>query len=168
MIVWRLILVLAVAELVQGSFLAAWRPGGIVPSLVLGLVVAAVLRGQARPVTIAAALTGLALDLNSGAYSWLWTLILPSTAIVSKLVQRSGLVGHDFSIGFGMVLATTVLAGTVTIVGMAPWLTAWPVGLLAGRLTVEVAINEIIFCSMWFLAAWLVRPQDTLPGVRRV
>ena len=167
MIIWRMIAVMLTLALVQLGFLAAWRPLDIVPNLLLAATVALALRGNARPVMLAAAVCGLCLDLNSGAYFGLWTLTLPLAAFGAKLLQRTGLIGNDVATGLIIVMGATLTSGAIIIAGMIGILRDWPIGLLVGRLGAELAVNGLFFGAFWLPARWMVVPKDTLPGVRR-
>jgi rod shape-determining protein MreD len=166
-IIWRLIFISAVLALTQLGFLAAWRPLGLVPNLLLAALVGMSLRGTVRAVMFTAVICGLALDLNSGAYFGLWTLTLPAAALGAKLLQRTGVIGSDTASGLLVVLAATLIAGAVAIIGMASVVRSWPVGLLSAKLAGEILINELLFVSMWPLVKWPVVPKDTLPGINR-
>jgi rod shape-determining protein MreD len=166
-IIWRLVFISVVLALTQLGFLAAWRPLGLVPNLLLAAMVGLSLRGAVRPVLFTAVICGLALDLNSGAYFGLWTLTLPAAALAATLLQRTGVVGNDLASGALVVLAATLVAGAAAILGMTYVVRVWPVGLLSAKLLGEVLINELLFVSMWSLVKWPVVPKDTLPGVNR-
>ena len=58
---WRLALVAAVLVVMQVGYLAAWRPLGVVPALVLVLVVLVGLGGTASEALAVALIGGLAL-----------------------------------------------------------------------------------------------------------
>jgi hypothetical protein len=167
-ILWRLVLVMSVAALAQLGWLAAWRPLGLVPNLLLAAAVGLALRGTARPVMIGAAVAGLSLDLNSGAYFGLWTVLLPAAALAAKLLQRTGVISNNLAIGAITVAVSTALAAGLVLVGLIGVLRVWPAGLLFGKLGGELVINELLLFSLWPLWRWPVLPKDTLPGVRHL
>ena len=163
---WLLILATAVVLAVQVGFLAALKPFGVVPSLLLVFLVTASLRGSVGSTMVVAGLAGLVVDSASGAYFGLWTLLLPGAVLATKLIQRSGVVTHDVWVALTVVAVATLLAAGVVITGMVGLITQWPVGLLAGRVGLEVALNVALAAAVWPLTRWLTRPTDSLASVR--
>lgn len=136
-----LILLVTLAVILQVSLLPGLRPFGVVPNLVLVVIVLSALQVVTSESLMAAAASGLVLDLVSGANFGLWTGVLMLTTLVVGLMRRAG-IELD-----GLVVAAMLVTAATIVIAAVVWLTFltaaahWPVSEAAGRLTVELVIN---------------------------
>jgi hypothetical protein len=138
--VWFVVVVLLMV-LVQVGLLPALRPFGVVPNVMLALVALIGLEGTASGALVVAVAGGLAMDVVSGVDFGLQTGMLVLTALVAGLVHRAGWELSGPTVPLALVAAGTVLATVATLLGVAGAVVAWPVGLILGRLGLELVIN---------------------------
>lgn len=135
------VMVVAALGLLQVGFLPALRPFGVVPNVMLAVVALIGLEGTASGALIVAVVAGLAMDMASGVNFGLQTVILVLAALATGLVHRAGWELAGPTVALAMVAAGTVLATVATLLGVAAVVVVWPVGLIMGRLGLELVIN---------------------------
>lgn len=128
-----------VAAVLQATFLAGWRPLGVVPGLALVVVVRAAVIGTASQALVAAVAAGLVLDLAAGDRFGFNTTFLVITVLAVAQLRRGGTV---FS---GALEAAAVgLASFITMVLMAALMIGQarlPLGVLGGRVALTALVN---------------------------
>jgi cell shape-determining protein MreD len=102
-----------------------------------------------------AALAGLTLDLSSGSYFGLWTLLLPAAALGASMVRRMGLEPGKLWPALVLVSLGTLTADVAVWLGLAGLMDTWPVGLMAGRMALELVLNGALVLALWPAARWM-------------
>ncbi|GAC1369468.1 MAG: hypothetical protein NVSMB39_1310 [Candidatus Saccharimonadales bacterium] len=136
-----LIFVMTLAVALQVSFVPGLRPFGVVPNLVLIVLVLSAVMVVTSEALIAAAVSGLLLDLVSGANFGLWTGVLMLTALVVGVMRRAGIELDGFIVAVGLVAAATIVMAVVIWLTFAPHAVRWFAAEAAGRLLVELVVN---------------------------
>jgi rod shape-determining protein MreD len=149
-----LVALIVAGVLLQMSLLPALRPFGVVPNLVLVLVVLIGLEGVSSRALIAGVGAGFILDLVSGSNFGLWTGCLVLAALVTGLLHRSG-IEPGAGITSVMVAAGTAVMAVVIVVGLWPTTADVPIGLLAGRLLMEIVLNLGLAMALRPAVRWL-------------
>lgn len=157
---WWLAMAGAAAVLAQVGFMAAWRPLGAVPDLVLVLVVLVGLSGTASEALALGLAGGLALDLAGGADFGLHTAVLVLAALACALVHRAGLATGGPWLAAGIVAVATVVHDAAILASLAGHLTAWPWHAVAQPVAVELVANLVIVVLLRPLVGIII-PSDT-------
>jgi len=155
-----LVAVCAAAVLVQLSGLAAMRPLGVVPAVALVVVVLVGLEATATLALVVAVAGGVMLDLASGANMGLWTGVLVLAALAAGLVRRSGIETGSWWVPAVMVAAGTLTVAAVILVGIASAGADWQLGVAAGRVAMEIAVNMVVLTVLRPVVRWLAPPAS--------
>lgn len=102
------LLIVVLAALLQASFLAAWRPAGVIPNLLLVVVIFLAATRPASGALAAALMGGLLLDLASGSDFGLRMGFYSLVALGVVVVKRLGGDYDDWAL-----LVTTVIASAL-------------------------------------------------------
>ncbi len=137
-------ILIALAAILQVSLLPALRPLGVVPDLTLVVVVLVSLWLATSESLIAAALSGLLLDIASGSNFGLWTGIMTLSALGIGVMHRAGIETDRVFVALVVVTAGTIVTTVVIWVALVPSVNHWPLGVLVGRLIIELVINLIL------------------------
>jgi hypothetical protein len=143
-----LILASLVVVMLQVSLLPALKPLGVVPNIALVWVVLVGLEGTASNALAVAVVSGLIIDLASGANFGLWTGTLVLAALTSGVVHRAGIELTGWLVAGVMVTAGTLL---MTLMVLAPLVTTvgeWPAGAMIGRFIVELMLNLVLTAGL--------------------
>jgi cell shape-determining protein MreD len=147
-------LLLAVVLVVQIGFMAALRPLGVVPNLVLVFVVLAGLLGTASRSLAAALVGGLLLDLTSGADFGLRLGLLVVLALATGLVHRAGLNVSGVTMALALVALATFIADAAVLAGLAGAISNWPLGHIVADMGLEIMLNLGLTLGLRPLVAW--------------
>lgn len=139
-----LVAVAGLALLAQISWLPAVRPLGVVPNVALVLVVLVGIEGTASLAIVLAVVGGILLDLASGVNIGLWTAVLVLAALATGMLHRAGVEMSSSVVPAVLVAAGTLVMPVVILAGLLATVTQWPVGLLLGRLGLELMLNLIL------------------------
>ncbi len=155
------IIVILMAVWLQTSYFGHFRPFGVLPNLVLIVVVLSALLSEATPTVATAVLGGLLLDLSSATDFGLRAATLSVVALAVITARQYGLHSDSFATIVGIVVAATLGADTLSFVslGFSPVFHSF--GLIAVRISIEMAENTIIAVAGYLLASSLVH---RLPG----
>ncbi len=160
---WRFLLLLLPVLALQVGFMAAFRPFGVVPNLILVLAVLAGLMGTASLALGVALVGGLLLDLTSGADFGLRLGLLVLVALITGLVHRAGLTLAGSVVALVLVAAATVVGNLAVLVNLAGTAPHWPVGVILTKLGLEVVLNLSLTLAMRPLVkAVIARDQELL------
>jgi cell shape-determining protein MreD len=152
---WRPVLLVAAGLLVQLGLLVPWRPLGVVPSLALAIAVWMGLMSGASEAVGLAAVAGLAMDFASGSYFGLWTLLLPAVALGASAVRQMGLEPGKLWPALGLVLIGTIAADVAVWLGLVGLVDSWPIGLMVGKMVLELLFNILLAFALWPVARWM-------------
>jgi len=136
-----LIALTIVAVVLQIGLLPALRPLGVVPNIMLVLVVLVGLEGTASAALTMAVVTGLAVDLASGANFGLWTGTLVLAALAAGLIHRAGIELGGPLVAIVMVTVGTLVMTLIILAGLVNVVSYWPVGSISARLAIELVLN---------------------------
>ncbi len=136
-----LALAIALSVLAQVSLLPGMRPFGVVPNLVLIVLVLSALLVTTSEALIAAAASGLILDIISGANFGLWTGVLTLTVLVVGVMRRAGIELDGLVVAVVLVAVATIVMAIVIWTAFAPHAVRWFTAEASGRLMVELMIN---------------------------
>ena len=134
------------AAVIQATFLAGWRPLGIVPGLAMIAIIRAAVLGTASRALIAAVLAGLVLDLVAGDRFGFNTTFLVVVVLAVAWLRRGGTV---FNLGLEL---SAVLAGSVWQVLLTAALLIGHAGLPFGSLTRQLLLTVLINLVLALLA----------------
>lgn len=142
-IIWPLAIA---AALVQATYLAAWRPLGIVPDLVLIIVVRLALQLGATEALTVAVLGGLTLDLAAGDRFGLRTAVLVAITVGLVVIRRQGLVA-GFWLEMGLVATAALIYGGLQVIALwlgqaGSWRLLW---LLVLTVLVDLGLAAILY-----------------------
>lgn len=151
-----LILLLVTAVAFQVSLLPTLRPLGIVPNLALVVMVLASLSVTTSEGLIAAVISGLVLDLASGANFGLWTGIMVLVVLVVGMLHRAGIELDRSWVPLALVAGATFVLTIGVWLGLVSGVSNWPVLNLIGRLTIELVINLGLTVALMPLVRWLL------------
>jgi rod shape-determining protein MreD len=144
------------AVILQVSFLPAIRLFGVVPNLALvGIVLVSLYAATSEALT-AAALSGLVLDLASGANFGLWTGVMVLIALAVGMMHRAGVELDRLFITLVLVSAGTLVITLVIWTALLPSVGHWPAAYLTGRLATELVINLVLTMLLRPLARLLL------------
>ena len=136
-----LIALTIVSIVLQVGLLPALRPLGVGPNLLLVVVVLVGLEGTASSALTIAVISGLAVDLASGANFGLWTGTLVLAALAAGLIHRAGIELGGPLVAIVMVAVGTVVMALIVLAGLVNVVSYWPVGSIGGRLAIELVLN---------------------------
>ena len=142
------ILLVGLAVILQVSLLPALRPFGVVPNLALVVVVLVSMQMVTSEAVIAAAVSGLVLDLDSGSNFGLWTGVMVLSVLAVAMVQRAGIELDRAFVAPVLVSAGTLVISVVIWVSLIPSVSSLPIGNLGGRLAIELVINLVLTMVM--------------------
>lgn len=151
-----LIFIVTAAVILQMSFLPGLRPFGVVPNLVLVVIVLASLHIVTSQALMAAAASGLILDLVGGTNFGLWTGVLMLVVLVVGLMRRAGIELDVLVVATILVAAATIVIAVVIWMTFIPLVANWPVGVAAGRLMIELVINLSLMLLLRLPIRWLL------------
>ncbi len=151
-----LVAVVGLCLFMQLSFLPALRPFGVVPNIVLVLVVLLGLEATASTALVVAVVSGLVLDVGSGANFGLWTAVLVLAALTGGLAARAGVELVGGLVAAAMVMIGTILMAVVILVGVAGAVTHWPWAALMIGLAAQIVLNLILTAAGRPVVRWLV------------
>jgi rod shape-determining protein MreD len=155
-----LILLMALAALLQASLVPAFRPLGVVPNLALVIFVLVSLELATSEALVLGVAAGLVLDIASGANFGLWMGVFMLVALICGLLHRAGIELDRLPVALILVLVATVVMAAVIWIGLATTISRWPGLSFGGRLVIELMINLI-------LTMLLRRPLQLLAGGAR-
>lgn len=140
-----LVVVLAVAVILQLSFLPALRPFGVVPNILLPIIVCIGLYGRASTAVLAAVLCGLCMDMASGTDFGVWTGTFVLAALACGFVHRAGVelvsAVSLVIVALGIVVANGVIL--TSVFGAAgPWSS------VISSLLIQLVIDLIITAAI--------------------
>ena len=151
-----LIVLITVAVLLQLSLLPGLRPLGVVPNLAVVVMVLAALNVVTSEALIVAAVSGLVLDLASGANFGLWTGEFMVIALVVGVMRRAGIELDGAVVAPGLVAAATIVMTFVVWLAMLPQGVHWTFGGVVGQLVVELMINLVLTIALTVPVRWLL------------
>jgi rod shape-determining protein MreD len=131
-------IVALVAALFQATFLAAWRPLGVVPDLVLLTIVFIALVADLVPTLLAAVAGGLVLDFAAGEHFGLSSLVFVAASCGVAYLRTLGVV-FDFWLSVLAVGVTALFFGVVQL--LAVLVTHGSTGGFGSHLVVTVLID---------------------------
>jgi len=138
---YRLTVLIIIVTLLQVGFLAAWRPFGVTPDLLLAVVIALALYTSASEALICAMVAGLALDLSSGADFGLRLGFYTVVALIVSLMNRAGVALDSAIWRLGLASLLVILAHGVILFGLVLHGVHLPLGLVSTRLGVAVVLE---------------------------
>lgn len=150
---YKLIALIILVILLQVGFLAAWRPFGVTPDLLLAVVISLALYTTASEALICAITAGLALDLSSGADFGLRLGFYTVVALIVSLMNRAGVALDSAVWRLGLASLLVVMAHGVILIGMALHGVDLPFRIIATRLGAAIVLE----LGLIILAAPIVR-----------
>lgn len=138
---YRLAALIVFVTLLQVGFLAAWRPFGVTPDLLLAVVIALAFYTTASEALVCAMVVGLAMDLSSGADFGLRLGFYTVAALIVSLLTRAGVALDSAVWRLGLASLLVILAHGVILVGLALHGVRLPVMFIGARLGVAVALE---------------------------
>jgi rod shape-determining protein MreD len=151
-----LIALITVVVVLQLSLLPGLRPLGVVPNLAVVVMVLAALNVVTSEALVAAAASGLVLDLASGANFGLWTGVFMLITLVVGVLRRAGIELDGAVVAPGLVAAATLVITLVVWLALAPKGVHWTFGGAAGQLVVELVINLVLTIALAPLVRWML------------
>jgi cell shape-determining protein MreD len=146
------------AAILQATYLAGWRPLGIVPGLALIVIIRAAVLGTASRALIAAVLAGLPLDLVAGDRFGFNTTFLVVVVLAVAWLRRGGTV-----FGIGLELLAVVAASIFQVLLTAALLVGHaglPIAALAGQLLLTTFINLVLAFLIYIPLGVVMRPLE--------
>jgi rod shape-determining protein MreD len=146
------------AAILQATYLAGWRPLGIVPGLALVVIIRAAVLGTASRALIAAVIAGLVLDLTAGDRFGFNTTFLVVVVLGVAWLRRGGTV---FGLGTELLVVVAasifqVLLSAALMIGHA----GLPLGALAGQLLLTTLINVVLALITYTALGSVMRPLE--------
>lgn len=138
---YKLIVLIILVILLQVGFLAAWRPFGVTPDLLLAVVISLALYTTASEALICAIAAGLALDLSSGADFGLRLGFYTVVALIVSLMNRAGVALDSAVWRLGLASLLVVMAHGVILIGMALHGVDLPLRIVATRLGAAIVLE---------------------------
>lgn len=157
-LLWGMCAVVTVAQL---TLLPALRPLGVVPAAVLGLVALVGMEGTASEALVLAVVSGVVIDLGSGANFGLWTGVLVLTALVAGLLHRAGVELAGALTETVMVVGGTLVMNLVVLASVAGTAARWDWSLLMVHLVLQLVLNVALMLSLRPAVRWLMRQPAT-------
>jgi rod shape-determining protein MreD len=164
---WLLVITLITVTLLQVSFLAAWRPLGVVPNLVLVTFIWLSFSLSVQTLLITAAGTGLALDLLSGTDFGLRLVFMLTVVLAILVIRQLGADVESLSLGLAMVVAATIFYNLAILAGLAASGAHLPGWAIAGIITREIILNLILALLMRPLLSRWLQPRQHAMIIRR-
>lgn len=159
----KLSVIAALAVIVQITYLAGWRPLGVVPNLALIVVTSLSLNASSSEALWVALGSGVVLDLASGTDFGLKTAVLVVVTLFISWLRRGGTNLDSWWLELILVAGGSVLAAVSVLAALAVAHAAVPLGPAARILAVETGANVIIAAVIRPVLIWLVRqPVSTL------
>ena len=146
-----IVLILALALIVQMALFGHVRPFGVIPNLVLVAMVAWAIWSEATVALGIAVIAGIMVDISSGADFGLRTafFLVVTLAIISA--RQLGVHTDSLATGvIGVIIATLLLDLAILTSLTAPIVQA---GFVVEKIAVESLLNAIIFCTIFAIQA---------------
>ena len=164
---WLLTLTLIVAVILQVSFLGAWRPLGVVPNLVLVTLIWLSFTLPVQSLLIAAAGSGLALDLLSGADFGLRMVFMLTVALAILVIRQLGADVESMSLGLAVVAAATVFYNLAVLAGLVALGAHLPGVNIAGIIGREIILNLLLALLVHPILVRWMQPRHQAMIIRR-
>jgi rod shape-determining protein MreD len=158
-----LIVIFGALLLLQVTFVAALRPLGVVPDIVLIAVILIGLTSTVSEALIAALAGGLVLDLASGADFGLRTGLFVLAALTTGVVRRAGLMLGGPVVAVGLVAIATILETVIILANVR--LVGWPLGYVGRTLGTLLMVNLVLTLILRPLFVWLAPRETTWPTI---
>lgn len=145
-----------VAAVLQATFLAGWRPLGIVPGLALIAVIRAAVAGTASQALVAAVVAGLVLDLAAGDRFGFNTTFLVVTVLAVAQLRRGGTVFSGV-----LELAAVAVASLLRMILAAALMLGQahlPLAALGGKVVLTALVNLAIAVVAYLPLSAIMRP----------
>ena len=148
--------------ILQVGYVAALRPFGVVPNLILVVVLVVGLQATLSQSLIIALIGGLALDISSGTDFGLRTVLLVLAALATGFVRRSGITLLGPSIALLVVGIGTVVIDLAVLMGVAGSVGQWPFAKLLSIMAIELFINLLLVLAIQPLYRRIIRERPDI------
>lgn len=155
-----------VAASAQVTFLAALRPWGVVPNLLLVAALVAAVYLETSSAVVMALAGGLMADLASGSDFGLRMGAYGLMVLATVAVRRGGLELRRFGLLAGAVIVASISFDCFVLASL--WLAGgrgFDLGVIGGRMALGAAINLALLGLIWPLASRLLGGDTVRAGV---
>lgn len=152
----RLTLITFVAAWLEVSFLASWRPLGVIPDLFL-IVIIAVASSKTRISEVMAMATcgGFLLDYVSGSDFGLRTAFFCFLAILMVIIRRTGADFETMGLKLAAVVSATILYDVIILIPVV-WHKSFIIwSVVFQRVGLELVLNFLLLGALYWPLRWL-------------